>query len=302
MRTWFNCALLGVKFATDLVLIALHEVSDHGPDHVQFLALLRRHRLAKVLQLKLSLLQLLTNLIDDVWQTVSDVSEEYTRQLRCENLATKVARSHGRVDWVRVEELHLLLHRRFHRDLVLDVLLGSVLDSNETQTELDLLIHDHTLGVGSSVHDVNFGDHTDCSDTFGVNSARHTKTFLGSHISVSSHDGEHDSSRVLHVPLGHTPRDLLDVLGLAFDGDQRDAWQIDQCQVWAGVRVYVEYDGVINDVCGCAANLISQGDNLVLHLLEVGEALALELLRELGPGLGALGLMVETEFEWAPGY
>ena len=201
---------------------------------------------------------------------------------------------------MRVEELHLLFHRRSDRDLILDVLLGSILDSNETQTELDLLVHDHSLGVGSSVHNVNFGDHTDCSDTLGVNSTRHTKTFLSSHISVGSHDGKHDSSRVLHVPLGHGPRDLLDILGLAFDRDQSDAWQIDKCQVWAGMRVDVEYDRVINDVRGCAANLISQGDNLVLHLLEIGEALALELLRELGPRLGTLGLMIETELEWTP--
>ena len=228
------------------------------------------------------------------------MSEEYTGQLRGENLAAKVTWRHGRVNWVRVEELHLLLHRCFDRDLVLDVLLGSVLDSNETQTELDLLVHDHTLGVGSSVHDVNLSDHTDRSDTLGVNSARHTKTFLSSHISVGSHDGKHDSSRVLHVPLGHRPRDLLDVRWLTFNGDQRDAWQIDQCQVWAGMRVDIEYDRVINDVRGCAANFISQLDNLVLHLLEIGEALALELLRELSPGLGTLSLVIETELEWAP--
>ena len=66
------------------------------------------------------------------------------------------------------------------------------------------------------------------------------------------------------------------------------------------MRVDIEYDRVINDVRGCAANFISQLDNLVLHLLEIGEALALELLRELSPGLGALSLVIETELEWAP--
>ena len=39
MRTWLNLTLLCVELTTDLILVALHEVSDHSPDHVQLLAL-----------------------------------------------------------------------------------------------------------------------------------------------------------------------------------------------------------------------------------------------------------------------
>ena len=86
---------------------------------------------------------------------------------------------------MRVEERHLFLHRGSNRDLVLDIFLGSVLNTDEAQTELNLLVHDSTFGVSASVHDVNLRNNTDSSDTLRVDFTRHTKTLLSGHISVS---------------------------------------------------------------------------------------------------------------------
>ena len=40
---------LHVELSRDLVLVALNKVGDHSPNHMKFLALRRRHRLAKIL-------------------------------------------------------------------------------------------------------------------------------------------------------------------------------------------------------------------------------------------------------------
>jgi len=149
---------------------------------------------------------------------------------------------------MRREEGHFLLHGGFHRDLINDVLLGSVLNADESEAELNLLIHDHALGVGASVHDVDLGDHTDSSDTLGVNPAGHSQTFLRCHIGVSSDDAKNDGARIVDISLGHSASDLLNVLRLSWNGDQRDTWEIDKSQVWARMRVHVEHDRVINDV------------------------------------------------------
>ena len=95
---------------------------------------------------------------------------------------------------MRVEETHFFLHRSLDRDLILDVLLCSVLDSDKAETKLDLLVHNHTLGIGSSVHDVNLGDDTDRSDTLGIDSASHTETFLCGHIGVGGANAKNDCS------------------------------------------------------------------------------------------------------------
>ena len=89
------CAPCDVELAANLVLVALDELGDHGPDHVELLALARRHRLSKILQLFLGLLELLADLIDDLWQIVLDVSEQYAGQLRRKCLTTKVTGRHG---------------------------------------------------------------------------------------------------------------------------------------------------------------------------------------------------------------
>ena len=98
------------------------------------------------------------------------------------------------------------------------------------------------------------------------------------HISIGTHDTKNDCARVANVAFGHRARDLLNVLRLAWDWDQSDTWQIDQGQIWASVRVYVEHNWVINDVGVCACYFVGQLNDSVSDLLEVGELLALQLL------------------------
>ena len=96
LRCPWGCrhTLLRVELTSNLVLVAGYELSDHGPDHVKFLALGLRHGLTKVIKFALSLLQLLTNLVHDVWEVVANMGEQYTGQLSCEVFTTEVARGH----------------------------------------------------------------------------------------------------------------------------------------------------------------------------------------------------------------
>jgi hypothetical protein len=74
-------------------------------------------------------------------------------------------------------EIHLFFLNGFSNwDLVDNIFLGSVLDTDVTHSEVNLLVENHTLGIGSSVHDINLGDNTDGSDTFGINLSCHLKT------------------------------------------------------------------------------------------------------------------------------
>ena len=66
--------------------------------------------------------------------------------------------------------------------------------------------------------------------------------------------------------------------------------------------VYIEHNWIVDDVGIGAADLVCQADDRVPHLTEIGELLAAQLLRELGPGLGSLSLVIETKLEGAPSH
>ena len=65
------------------------------------------------------------------------------------------------------------------------------------------------------------------------------------------------------------------------------------------MRIDIKYDGIIDDVCRGATNFFCQLDNFVSHLSKVSVARSLDLLRKLGPGFGALRLMVKTKLKRA---
>jgi len=54
-----------------------------------------------------------------------------------------------------------------------NILLGSILDSNEAKSECDILSFDHSLCVGTLVHDINLGDNTNSSNTFWIQLSCH---------------------------------------------------------------------------------------------------------------------------------
>lgn len=66
--------------------------------------------------------------------------------------------------------------------------------------------------------------------------------------------------------------------------------------------VHIEHNGVVHDVGVRSTDLVSQFDDGVSDLLEVGEFDTLFLLGEFGPRLGALWLMVQTQLKGTSGH
>jgi hypothetical protein len=65
------------------------------------------------------------------------------------------------------------------------------------------------------------------------------------------------------------------------------------------VRVNVQHNGVIHDVGTRSTHLVRKRNDGISDLFEVGELLSLDLLRELSPWLGSVGLMIEAQLEGA---
>jgi len=127
---------------------------------------------------------------------------------------------------VRSEEHTFFLDCFLNRDLVNDIFLGSVFYTNEAKSQGDFLVHNHTLCVGSSVHNINFGNDTNSTDTLGIQLLSHLQTIRSGHISISRYDDKNDGTWVGHVPVTHGTSDLLNVLRLirVSETDLGDTW------------------------------------------------------------------------------
>lgn len=63
-----------------------------------------------------------------------------------------------------------------HWNLINNIFLRSVFDTDITKTKGHLLVANHFLGIYTSIHNVDFSDHTNRADTFGVKVTRHLQT------------------------------------------------------------------------------------------------------------------------------
>ena len=123
-----------------------------------------------------------------------NMSEQDASHFCGEHLTSKIARWHSRIDRMGIEKGHFLCHGLLDRDLILNVLLCSVLDAYKTQTKLNLLVHNHAFGVSSSVHNVDFCDHTHGPDALWIDPAGHSKALLRGHIGIGCDDAENNCS------------------------------------------------------------------------------------------------------------
>ena len=82
----------------------------------------------------------------------------------------------------------------FHSNPIDDILLRSIFNSNKTHSKMYIFTFDHSFGGGTFVHDINFCDDTNCSNTFWINLSSHLETIGCCHISVSWKCTKNDSS------------------------------------------------------------------------------------------------------------
>lgn len=65
----------------------------------------------------------------------------------------------------------------FDTELIDDIFLSSIFDSNESKSKVNFLIHNHSLGIRSPVHNVNLCDNTHSPDTFWIKASGCPNTF-----------------------------------------------------------------------------------------------------------------------------
>ena len=165
-----------VKLTLNLVLVRSEEFKNHRPNKLHLLSSVCGHGRSKFSQVLFIGSQLLSDFVYNSWECVFNVSEQDTSQLLDEDITTEGARGHTRVNRVGAEVHSFLLNSFGNRNLVDDIFLSSVLDTDVTHSEVDLLVKNHALGVCSSVHDINFSDDTDGSDTLRIDLSCHLET------------------------------------------------------------------------------------------------------------------------------
>jgi len=134
------------------------------------------HRWSEVRDFGHCLSFLLLDFLHDLRHAVLNMNEKDLRQLFCQFEATESLWRHRGIDRVRCKIGLLFSESLVHGDLVDNVLLSSVFDTDVAETEFDLLIHDHFLGVSTTVHDVDLRDYTDGTDTLLIKCLSHLQT------------------------------------------------------------------------------------------------------------------------------
>lgn len=61
------------------------------------------------------------------------------------------------------------------RDLIDNIFLSTVLDTDVSETKRHFLIHNHLLSVSTAIHNIYFGDHTNGTNTLLIDLTRHLK-------------------------------------------------------------------------------------------------------------------------------
>jgi hypothetical protein len=99
--------------------------------------------------------------------------EKNFSQFRSKITNTKERLWHSRINWMSVEIKLLFLDGSLNWNSIYNILLGSVFDSNETESKCDIFSFDHSFGTCTFIHDIDFSDDTNCSNTFWIDSSCH---------------------------------------------------------------------------------------------------------------------------------
>lgn len=133
---------------------------------------------------------------------------------------------------MRIKELNLIFQRNLNRNLILNILLRPVNNTNIPKLKPNLLIHQHPLRTSPLIHNINLRNHTDSPLSIGIPLPRQFKPIGCREILVCWDDAKDDCLGIDAVTFGHLGCDFLDVF-LAFYVDSCYAGEIDYCEVGA---------------------------------------------------------------------
>ncbi len=160
-----------------------------------------------------------------------------------------------------------------HRDVAVDVLLGTVDDTDETELERVDTTSENIESVSALVHQVELGQDTDGASTLRIHGASELETVRVGKIDIRRADSEDDAVGLGNVVCDEVADLTFNVGGLISDWDLGETGQVDEREVEDIRAVNLE----VNRKLGDALVLTSYTESLVLDLtsnfVEVGEAL-----------------------------
>ena len=122
-----------------------------------------------------------------------------------------------------IEELDLSFECDLDGNSIIDIFLSSVDDTDVPQFEMDLLIHQHLLGGGTFIHDVDFGDDSNGPLLASIPLSGQFQTVGDCHVLICRDYTEDNGLWIFAIPSCHICGNLLDVF-LTFDVNSGDAW------------------------------------------------------------------------------
>ena len=93
------------------------------------------------------------------------MSEQNLGKLSGQIANTQKSLRHTRVNRMCAEIELLPFDSDLHRDSINDILLRTIFDANESKSQTYILAFDHSLSTGTFIHDVDFGNNTNSSNT-----------------------------------------------------------------------------------------------------------------------------------------
>lgn len=99
--------------------------------------------------------------------------EHDSAQFLSQSLSSQHILRHGRINGVFAEVYFFSIQCVFDSHAVINVFLTPVFDAHVAESQLDIFSQNHIFRIGSSVHDVDFGNHSDSAFSFRVQLSGH---------------------------------------------------------------------------------------------------------------------------------
>ena len=166
-----------------------------------------------------------------------------------------------------------MLHCYFHLDFINNILLAPVSDSNIAQLQRYFLVHQHSSGVGSFVHYINFSDDSYCPFAIRIQLPGHEQSIASTHILIGRDYTENNGPFIPSITHTHILSDPLYVMTLVIYSYFGDTRQINDGQVRTGRTIDCYDDRLVDYLLLPSCFLVSKHLYLVPHHVEIFELL-----------------------------
>lgn len=154
-------------------------------------------------------------------------------------------------------------------NLIVNIFLGTILNSNISKFEWNLSVENHMGCVCTTIHNIDFSNNSKSSSSFRVPFTSQIKTLRSSHIRVSRNDCKDDGPILTTISFCHISSNFFNILNLITHRDFGDTREIDQSEIGTFVWVHSKFKSFINYSLIATCYFISLWFNSCPNLIEV---------------------------------